>query len=220
VNVPDVRNETTQAAIDKLQSVGLKTSLQDPVYSDTVNVGLVVSTDPAGGKRIKTSQVVKIFPSAGKKFVTVPDVTGKTKEEAASILQQNGLKLGKVTTKSSDTVAKGRVISQNPGSGSALQAGKTVDITVSSGKALTTVPSVVGLSQADAEDALRRAGLNPQVVQDPTCFDASGNVCRQDPAAGQQVVEGSTVTIYVPVTSGSPSPTPSDTTTPTPTPSF
>jgi beta-lactam-binding protein with PASTA domain len=179
----------------------------------------VISTDPPAGARVKKGQTIHIKWSSGPALVQVPDVTGKTQAAAKAALEKVGLKVGKVTQQNSDTVRAGLVISQTP-NGGFLQAGQSVDLVISKGKPLATVPSVVGLSQADAEDALRRANLNPQVVQDPTCFDASGNVCRQDPAAGQQVVEGSTVTIYVPVTSGSPSPTPSDTTSATPTPSF
>jgi serine/threonine protein kinase len=218
-NIPDVTGKTTQQALDMLQKAGFQTRIQDAVNSP-LDPGLVVRTDPPANTKAKTNTVVNVYPSGGPKVVTIPDVSGKTQAQATAALQAVGLKVGKVTRQSSELVAKDRVISTSPPANSQLQAGKSVDLLISSGKPLATVPSVVGLSQADAEDALRRANLNPQVVQDPTCLDASGNVCRQDPAAGQQVVEGSTVTIYVPVTGGSPSPTPSDTTSPTPTPSF
>ena len=82
---------------------------------------------------------------------------------------------------------------------------------------------MTGLSQQDAEDALHRANLNPQVINEDisTCQEVPGNVCRQDPTAGQQVTEGSTVTIFVATTGGPPpSETPSATPTPTPSTSF
>ncbi|HEV2686857.1 MAG TPA: Stk1 family PASTA domain-containing Ser/Thr kinase [Actinomycetota bacterium] len=218
VTIPDVTGKTSPQALDLLAKAGFKPALQDPIFS-ALDPGLVVRTDPAAKTKAKTGTVVNVYPSAGQKLVTIPDVSGKTQAQATQLLQGAGLKVGKVTRQSSETVARDRVISSNPPANSQLQAGKSVDLVISSGKPLVTVPSVVGLSQADAEDALRRANLNPQVVQDPTCLDAPGTVCRQDPNEGQQVAEGSTVTIFVPVAS-SPSPTPTDTGTPTPTPSF
>jgi len=217
-NIPDVTGKSTQQALDILQKAGFQYRIQDAVNSP-LDIGLVVRTDPAANTKAKTGSVVNIYPSAGQKLITIPDVSGKTQAQATQLLQAAGLKVGKVTRQSSEVVAKDRVISTNPPANSQLQAGKSVDLVISSGKPLVTVPSVTGIPQADAEDALRRAGLTPQVVQDPTCIDASGFVCRQDPAAGQQVVEGSNVTIYVPVSS-TPSETPSETPTPTPTPSF
>jgi serine/threonine-protein kinase len=94
---------------------------------------------------------------------------------------------------------------------------------VSTGKPQVTVPDVTGMTQADAEDAIRRANLTPQVVPEdisPSCFETAGNVCRQDPAGGEQATEGSVVTIFVAREPGGGSPTPSDTTSPSPTPSF
>jgi beta-lactam-binding protein with PASTA domain/predicted Ser/Thr protein kinase len=216
-NVPDVAGKTTSQAFNILRDAGFNPFIDDPIFN-TAKVGTVLGTNPAKGARVKKGTTVHIINSAGPNYVSVPDVTGKTEADARAALEAVHLKVGKVTKQSSETVRAGLVISQSPNGGS-LPAGQSVDLVVSSGKPLTTVPSVVGLSQADAEDALRRANLNPQVVQDPTCLDASGNVCRQDPAAGQQVVEGSTVTIYVPVSS-TPSESPSETPTPTPTPSF
>jgi len=219
VNVPNVKNKTTSQAFNILQTAGLNPILDDPV-ANNLPAGTVLGTNPKDGTRVKKGSQVHIISSSGPNFVQVPNVVGDTEAAARGAIQRALLKVGNVTRQSSETVRSGLVISQNP-NGGFLQAGKTVDLVISSGKPLVTVPSVVGLSQADAEDALRRANLNPQVVQDPTCLDTSGNVCRQDPQAGQQVAENSTVTIFVPVGSGgSPSETPSPTPTPTPTPSF
>jgi serine/threonine-protein kinase len=184
-----------------------------------VKAGLVISTLPPKGTRIKTSQAVHIVWSRGPSFVAVPNVTGKTEAAARAAIVAAGLKVGTVTHANSETVRSGLVISQTPNGGS-LQSGQKVDLVVSSGKPQVQVPSVVGLSQQDAEAAIRQANLVPQVVQEDisTCTQTPGFVCRQDPAQGTQVTEGSTVTIFVASTGPSASPSPSES--PSVTPSF
>ena len=220
-NVPDVAGKTTSQAFNILSQAGFNPRIDDPI-ANNAKAGTVIGTSPAAGVKLKKGSVVHIINSSGPDYVPVPDVTGKTEAAARSALQAAGLKVGKVTKQSSETVRSGLVISQTPNGGS-LQRGQSVDLVVSSGKPLVTVPSVTGLSQQDAEDALHRANLNPQVINEDisTCQEVPGNVCRQDPTAGQQVTEGSTVTIFVATTGGPPpSETPSATPTPTPSTSF
>jgi len=220
-NVPDVAGKTTSQAFNILSQAGFNPRIDDPI-ANNAKAGTVIGTSPAAGVKLKKGSVVHIINSSGPDYVPVPDVTGKTEAAARSALQAAGLKVGKVTKQSSETVRSGLVISQTPNGGS-LQRGQSVDLVVSSGKPLVTVPSVTGLSQQDAEDALRRANLNPQVINEDisTCQEVPGNVCRQDPTAGQQVTDRSTVTIFVATTGGPPpSETPSATPTPTPSTSF
>jgi serine/threonine-protein kinase len=218
-NIPDVTGVSTATAVSRLSAAGFNAVLDDPVPSSTVKTGLVISTLPPKGTRIKTSQTVHIVWSSGPSFVTVPTVTGKTEAAARAAIIAAGLKVGTVTHANSDTVRSGLVISQTPNGGS-LQSGQKVDFVVSSGKPLKQVPSVVGLTQQDAENAITQAGLVPQVIQEDfsTCPQTPGSVCRQDPQQGTMVTEGSTVTIFV--ASTAPSPTPTETFSPTPTPSF
>ncbi|HJT38051.1 MAG TPA: Stk1 family PASTA domain-containing Ser/Thr kinase [Actinomycetota bacterium] len=220
-NVPDVAHLTTNQAFNRLQAAGLNPIVDDPV-ANNAPAGTVLGTNPPAGKRVKKGSPVHIISSSGPNFVQVPIVAGKSEADARAAIEAAHLTVGKVTRQSDQNVRAGFVISQSP-NGGFLQAGKPVDLVISTGKPLVGVPNVVGLSQTDAETAITQAGLNPQVVQDPTCLDASGNVCRQDPAAGQQVPQGSTVTIFVPVTGGpSPSETPTGSGSPSPsaTPSF
>jgi len=221
VTIPDLKGKPASEAIDTLQRLGFKPSLQDPVTSN-LPIAQVVKTDPAANTKAKTGTVVKVYPSGGPALVEVPDVRDKTLAEATSLLERAKLKVGEVTRQSSDTVASGHVISQDP-SGGFAKLGTKVSLVVSSGPPTQAVPNVVGLSQQDATDALQRANFQVQVVNEDisfSCNEPEGFVCRQDPASGEKVKEGSTVTIYVaqsPGGGGSPSPT--ETATPTETPS-
>jgi serine/threonine-protein kinase len=217
-NVPDVAGKSTTQAFNILQAAGLNPRLDDQI-ANNAPPGTVLGTNPPKGQRVKKGSVVHIISSSGPNFVLVPSVTGLTEAAARAAILKAGLKVGTVTHKNDEAVKSGRVISQNP-NGGYLQAGKPVDLVVSSGKPLKQVPSVVGLTQQDAENAITAAGLVAQVVQEDisTCPEVPGSVCRQDPPQGTQVIEGSTVTIFV--ASTGPSETPSPSPTPTPTPSF
>jgi hypothetical protein len=66
--------------------------------------------------------------------VAVPNVVGMTQVAATTAIIAAKLNLGNVTMKSSNTVARGNVISQNPAAGTNVNAGSSVDLTVSTGK--------------------------------------------------------------------------------------
>ena len=127
----------------------------------------------------------------------VPSVVGMTREEARAALTQAGFRVNAVV---SDSLApEGDVFSQSPGGGAVTPLGTSVTIYVSTGEpAQVTVPRVVGLSRADAEDALASVGLVANIVKvdtdDPKLV---GIVLAQDPHSQTQVIQGTSITILV-----------------------
>ncbi|MBV9003553.1 MAG: PASTA domain-containing protein, partial [Solirubrobacterales bacterium] len=91
----------------------------------------------------------------------------------------------------------GVVIAQDPQGDTKADEGSTVSLTVSQGPGNATVPSVEGLSVAQAKQAITRAGLKPGrvVLFSSTQFNA-GQVTGTDPAAGQSIPAGTAVTIF------------------------
>ncbi len=133
VAVPDVVGETESAAATMLSSAGfeVKTEFQ---YSSSVANGKVISSSPGAGSMAAKGSTVNLIISKGEeqKTVDVPNVTGKSESEAKSTLTGKNLKVT-VDSAYSDTVASGKVISQNPGAGSTVNEGSTVKIVVSMG---------------------------------------------------------------------------------------
>jgi beta-lactam-binding protein with PASTA domain len=128
--------------------------------------------------------------------VTVPDVAGLTAAEAVSALRDAGFATttdGQVSA----TVDKGLVIGTSPAAGESADEGSTVTIDVSQGTGTVSVPALVGLSQAQATEALTSAGLESRVVDAPSATVDEGDVIGQDPAAGLQIDVGSTVALTV-----------------------
>ncbi len=121
-----------------------------------------------------------------RRLVQVPDVRKQNQADATKALQDAGLVVS-VTREFSNTVDKGLVISQSPTAGQKVPPGTTVGIAISEGPQVKNVdvPDVVGLKKADAENALKDAGLKVVVAESPSDDVAKGLVSAQLPASGR-----------------------------------
>ncbi|MCL6106773.1 MAG: Stk1 family PASTA domain-containing Ser/Thr kinase [Actinobacteria bacterium] len=134
VTVPDVSGLNVSDAAARLHQAGLGLGTATQQFSDTVPSGEIISQDPAAGSAAKTGSSVDVVVSKGPQppaQVTVPDVTGETKSQAAATLSAAGLTLGNVTSQTTTTVSPGEVVSQNPAAGTKADQGSAVDIVVS-----------------------------------------------------------------------------------------
>ncbi|MER6160160.1 Stk1 family PASTA domain-containing Ser/Thr kinase [Streptomyces sp. NPDC001868] len=194
--VPAVLQQTEANATKRLEGAGLGVKVKE-AYSDTVERGKVISTDPAPGGRIRDNDPVTVTISKGPETVKVPDLTGSRLERARAELKDAGLEPGLVTREFSDEVARGQVISTEPGSGTEIRSGAAVRLVVSRG-APVEVPELSGASVEDATAELEEAGLKVKIAskQVNSEFD-KGLVAEQSPRPGKQVGEGDTVTLTI-----------------------
>ena len=213
IEAPDFKGMTMQQAQELADKMDIKVKEGDEVISDEVDKGLVVSQSPEAGSTIKTGSTVTVNISKGLGDGSVPDLTGKMKDELSDYLEAAGFKLGAVTTKASDE-PEGTVLSQNPKAGSEVEKGTAIDVVVSDGsKAKATVPYLVGKSLAEAQSELAGAGLKTgNVSYDYSSTYAEGEVMWQQYDAGAAIDKGSSVKLRV---SKGPEPTTTTTTTQT-----
>jgi eukaryotic-like serine/threonine-protein kinase len=213
VKVPDVRGQTLPDAVAAIASIGLEKNVVQ-VYSKTTP-GTVTAQSPAPNTTVKKGSKVRINVSQGPKPITVPDVTGQPFKNAESALKGLGFTVDRVDA-NSDTVQKGKVISEDPGANTQVPVGSKVTLTVSKGQAGITVPNVVFDSQSDASTMLTSKGFTVAVnftpVTDPTQV---GIVISQTPVGGTQGQANQVVTISVGVLQSG-TVTTTDTTTTTP----
>ena len=127
--------------------------------------------------------------------VTVPLVESLTEENALARLAELGLE-GVVNRRPNNTIEPGKVVSQNPSEGTAVEPGAEVTIIVSTGVGFISVPRVINLPEEDARFELENAGLSVD-VNEGFSQRAPGLVFRQNPRAGEEIEAGSTVTIRV-----------------------
>lgn len=133
VEVPALVNYTEEKAIDKLESLKLKAEV---VYanSDTVEEGYVIRQTPKGGSIVDKGFTVTITVSRGVSQVEVPDLYGVSQEAAEKELNRLGLVLGDVSSDYSGSVGEGDVIDQSIESGTMVDKGTEVSITISLGE--------------------------------------------------------------------------------------
>jgi len=206
VAVPNLDGLTIEQAASTLADAHLQLGAQTPELSDRPD-GTVIAQQPAAGEQLEQNQSVNVTVSSGKEQATVPQLVALTSPEAARIaLTDAGLKLGIVSQKASDQPS-GYVLEQSPAEGTQVDAGTMVNITVSSG--LVQVPSVTGLSEAQARSDLGQAGFEAQVVEQNDSSVPEGTVLAQSPKSGSELSRGSTVTITVAIAVPEPQPEPS-----------
>jgi serine/threonine-protein kinase len=125
----------------------------------------------------------------------VPDLIGMTEQQARAAIGDAGLSVGQPEYVADPTVGRDKVIKQDPNRDTFVDPGATVTITVSTGKPMTSVPPVVGQDREAARASLENAGLKP-VFREKEADVARGQVVETDPAAGEQVPEGTQVTVF------------------------
>ena len=143
-------------------------------------------------------------------MVKVPDLSGKTQEDARKALKEAGLEGGNTSQEDSATVAKDRVIYTNPQAGNSVARGTTVDLVLSTGN--TSVPDVSGQDEATAKKSIEDAGLQFKKGDDVVSAEVErGKAVSSNPAAGSSVSSGDTITVSF--SSGAATPTPNGTVT-------
>ncbi|QIS40670.1 Stk1 family PASTA domain-containing Ser/Thr kinase [Clavibacter capsici] len=128
---------------------------------------------------------------------TVPDVAGSTYSSAAAALEEAGL-VPLERDEASTSVAEGIVLRTNPDPGENVASKTEVDVFVSSGPPKVQVPNVVNLDEGTATANLQAAGLTVgEVVRQSSPTVPDGVVMQSEPAASQQLAQGSAVKLIL-----------------------
>lgn len=133
VVVPNILGYSSSEAVSILKNSGLDGEITTVSFSKGIP-GIVISQEPQGGKRVKKGRDIKLSISAREPLIQVPDLIGKSSEEAESIILNSGLAKGIVYgQKSSEN--PGTVINQNPTSQEKVAPGTAISILISEGEA-------------------------------------------------------------------------------------
>ena len=225
--VPDVVGQSESEAASVLKAAGFDPDVQRVPSEEPT--GTVVAQKPKAGEKQPGGTHVLLNVSAGPKSssppattapaattpartstqpktpaqpaaVSVPDLEGKTLQEARLAMRQAGL-VTEIRYVPSDLPA-GTVVAQAKEPGTTVKRGAHMLITVSQGSgpasSLVTVPDVAGQDEAAARSRLQQSGFAPAVeclaTQDPA---QEGTVVNEQPAAGTKAPKGSQILIYV-----------------------
>ncbi|WP_026405745.1 Stk1 family PASTA domain-containing Ser/Thr kinase [Actinomadura rifamycini] len=177
-----------------LADAGIAVRVAEPVYHDRVRKGLVAKSDPGAGARVGQGETVTLTPSKGLTPRAVPDVEGKTLDEAKKILADDGFRVGGTSTRESQTVPKDRVVGTDPAAGKELSPDEPVAVVLSGGMSM---PDLVGSNGETAANRLRSLGLKVTVREKRVEGKAPGTVVEQTPGEGTGVSRGDEVVLVV-----------------------
>ncbi len=196
VQVPDVQDYRLDKARTALKQDGLEPGMVTREFSDEVEKGSVISTNPEAGTERRAGSAVAIVVSKGSP-IDVPDVTGESVQDATADLEEAGLKV-RVSSEeiNSADVDKGAVARQTPEDGTTAAEGDTVTLTLSKGPEMVEVPDVVGDSVDDAKAELEDAGF--EVDEDRGLLGLFGDTVKeQSVEGGESAPKGSKITITI-----------------------
>jgi len=188
--VPDLSGADQATAEQRLRDTGFAPKAV-PQADEVQPRGAVLDWSPKGllGKGTE----ITITVSSGPVPREIPDVTGKTYEEAAAAITGQNLKPQQNEVFSSD-VDKGKVVSTKPGVGKPVERDSVVIVNVSKGPDTVPVPDVTGKSVAEATAALQAAGLQ---VSGTGGRPKGQTVFLTDPVPGVRVERNTGVFLYV-----------------------
>ena len=137
IKVPNLKGKTEDAAKSILKDAGFIYEILYVEDAETAK-GVVIGTDPDPGKEVAVSSNIKLFVSKGpaSKNVIVPNVVGKSINDATSELSEKGLKVSSNINREKSEKPKDTVITINPLPGTEVKEGSSVSLTVSSGEAV------------------------------------------------------------------------------------
>ncbi len=124
--IPDVLGLPSEKAIEMLEGNNLKGEVIGISFSNEPS-GTVISQRPEAGRKVKEGRTINLIVSAAETTVSVPDIVGKTKDEAAAILESSGLILGKINYIYSES-GEGYVTEQSPAAGNTVLKGSEVSL--------------------------------------------------------------------------------------------
>jgi serine/threonine-protein kinase len=187
-----VRNKTLSEATNELTSRHLGVDAKTVASGKKLNT--VIDQNPKPGSDVKRNSKVTITVSGGAGEGLVPDVAGKTIEEATKTLTKH-FEVKVDPAQPSTAIDPDHVVSTNPPIGTPQKFGTTIHLIPSSG---ISVPPVVGLPQQDAFNLLSAAGFNVRTLQEQSDSQQSGNVTRTSPPVGTNGLKGGTpIDMYV-----------------------
>ena len=138
------------------------------------------------------------------KEVAIPDLVGKTVDEAKQILEENKLIYVEGEPEYSTEYEAGKIISQDPQyvENRKIRQNTEVKVIVSLGTETTTVPKLKGLTKEEAEDAAEEANIKLEIVEETSKTVEAGIIIEQEIEEGETVNAGDTVKVYLSIGTG------------------
>ena len=192
--IPVLTGLTPEVAVKTLTTQPLKSAGIVEEFNSTIPKGLVISTNPSNGQKVKRDTPVTILVSKGIEEVALTTYVGQSGDQAQNELTDAGFNV-ESSFAYSETIAAGAVISQTPSGIVSAPKGTTITLVVSKGSKFVFVPNVYSIETNKAIATLKDLGLKVKVRS--IGKKSVKNVTNVSPKVGAKVLRGTVVTITV-----------------------
>ncbi|MDS0133027.1 MULTISPECIES: Stk1 family PASTA domain-containing Ser/Thr kinase [unclassified Amycolatopsis] len=210
VAIPDVTHQTVPQARETLKSKGFDGTIEQKQITCGVtptdgnpectqdDINKVIKSDPSAGISVATNTKITLYVGVAPGKASVPDLKGKTREDAEKLLTEAKLTLDPSVgeTEVTDQNQVGLVQSQTPSAASEVAQGSSVKITIGKSKQLKAVTDFTGKPYSQAKSALEGQGFTTRRVDQASDTVPKDTVITQNPNGGQVAV-GSQITLTV-----------------------
>ena len=219
VAVPPLVGLTPTEAERAISGLGLQMSIERQYYSPQIPEGRIMSQLPLPGTKVRRGWQLRVAQSLGPTRVAVPDVTGQSEHAAELNIRRRGLDIASMAEVETAGVPADQVVGQNPTANATQLVAPKINLLVSSGVEAQSyvMPSFVGqplwsVSRAVQDGGFRFGNVSvPSIVELPADQSAAqvagptppvqpspaSMIVSQNPAAGQKVAAGATVSFEV-----------------------
>ncbi len=192
--IPVLTGLTPEVAIKTLTNQPLKSAGITEEFNSTIPKGLVISSNPSNGQKVKRDTPVTILVSKGVEEIAYTTYMGQSGDQAQNELTDAGFNV-ESSFAYSETIAAGAVISQIPAGLVSAPKGSTITLVVSKGSKFVFIPNVYSIETSKAIAALKDLGLKVKVRS--MGKKSVKNVTNVSPKVGAKVLRGTVVTITV-----------------------
>ena len=196
VMVPSVVGANQTSSIEKLTKLGLRVRTTE-VFSEDISAGLIIKSDPEGGRKIGEGGTVNLVVSKGPERYLLPAVEGLTIAAATELYDKLPLPKPVVIEEFSMKIPKDIIISSSPKSGTKVRRDQQVTISVSKGVEQIALNSYVGKQGDEALNSLVEAGFKVLPTYAFSETVPAGAVISQDPNTSGPLPKASKISIVI-----------------------
>ena len=197
VTVPSLVGGTMTDAENLLKPIGLTSEVSKEEFSEDLQKGIIISTSPAGGDKVKEGAVVLITLSKGPERYSIPMVAQLTVEAAIKVLSSIPIAEPVVQQIFSEKIPKGYVISSEPVMGTKVKRGAGIKLVVSKGIEQIPLINFVNKSGEEALNTLTTAGFKVTPKYEFSETVPAGAVISQNPSEVKSYPKGSALSLVI-----------------------
>lgn len=204
VQVPDVTGKTLEVAKSELEAQGLVVGTVSESASDSVESGMVISTDPKAGTSRKSGATVAITVSTGVSGIALEDYVGQDYETVKDeLMLEYGIDESRIVKKevSTSDYTEGTIIDQTPSPNSTFNVDGSDQIVFKVAvEDMVSIPNLVGMTYAEAKSTLQDLGIkSSRIKTDISNPSSQAIVYAHYPYYGEQFSLGSNdnITLYL-----------------------